>query len=43
MMLTVVVPVAVNTPPVPWLPLLPSLSVQFNVALAGGVLLLLLY
>ena len=42
-MLTVVLPVALNTPPVPWLPLLPSFNVQFSTTLAGGASLLLVY
>ncbi len=39
-MVTVVLPVAVRAPPVPWLPLLPSLKVQLIWALAGGASLL---
>ena len=36
-MVTVVLPVAVSVPPVPWAPLLLSLKVQLICALAGGV------
>ena len=41
--MTVMLPVAVKAPPVPWAPLLPSLKVQSICVLAGGASLLLAY
>ena len=35
-MFTVVLPAAVKAPPLPWLPVLPSLKLQSTCTLAGG-------